>query len=175
MKIKVMGAGILALLLIAGGSYAVEIEFDGDLLIITGDKVNVRFSPSTASTVVAQAKKGDIFELSGKTGNWYRIYMFSGMFRYVYSKLAKPFTGEIFFPDSAESRKDIFLAIENAEDRSIREAEEKHPVSIDISANVDYKRILQDRYKLDVMHKFNLQTPIEREISLEGVIKKWDQ
>ena len=175
MKIKIIGAGVMAIFLIAGGAYAADMEFEGDLLIITGEKVNIRFSPNTASLIITQAKKGDIFELSGKTGDWYRIYMFSGMFRYVYSKLAKPFSGKIFLPDSIESRKDIFLAIENAEDRSISEADEKYPVSIDIITNIDYKRILQDRYKLDVMHKFNLQAPIERGISLEGVIKKWDQ
>lgn len=43
---------------------------------ITGDTVNIRTGPSTSTTIVARAKKGDVFELKGETNGWYKFNMF---------------------------------------------------------------------------------------------------
>ena len=45
---------------------------------VTGDNVNIRFSPSTSSQIITTARKGDIFELEGEEQEWYEISMFSG-------------------------------------------------------------------------------------------------
>ena len=55
---------------------------------ITGDKVNIRFGPSTGARIVAQAKRGDVFEHYKTLGEWYGIFMFTGHSRYVHRSLA---------------------------------------------------------------------------------------
>ena len=39
--------------------------------------------------------------------------------------------------------------------------------------NIEYSRILEDKYKLEVVHQFNTQAPIYIKIAVEGVEKNW--
>ncbi|NOZ70939.1 MAG: SH3 domain-containing protein [Chloroflexi bacterium] len=145
-----------------------------DLIIITGQKANIRFAPNTSSQVVAQAKKGDIFKVKGKKDNWYEMIMFTGMRRYVFANLAKPTKAILAIPDLALARKRIFLAILQAEDRAMYEAEAKFPLSRNLNKNVDQARILEDQYKLEVIHKYNIQPPVYQKIIVEGIERNWD-
>jgi SH3-like domain-containing protein len=140
---------------------------------ITGNIVNIRTGPSTSTTIVAQAKKGDIFELKGEINGWYKINMFSGEYRYIHKSLAKLTTYTISLPSSASIRQKIFSLIGEAEDRAMDEADQKYPMNIsnNIDQNIDYERLLIDKYKLTIFHEFKVQPVIYRELIVE-VIKE---
>lgn len=140
---------------------------------ITGNTVNIRTGPSTSTTIVALAKKGDIFELKGEINGWYKINMFSGEYRYVHKSLAKLTTYTISLPSSASIRQEIFNLIGEAEDRSMDEADQKYPMNIpnNIDQNIDYERLLIDKYKLTIFHEFKIQPVIYKELVVE-VIKE---
>ena len=140
---------------------------------ITGNIVNIRTGPSTSTTIVARAKKGDIFELKGEINGWYKINMFSGEYRYIHKSLAKLTTYTISLPSSASIRQKIFSLIGEAEDRAMDEADQKYPMNIsnNIDQNIDYERLLIDKYKLTIFHEFKVQPVIYRELIVE-VIKE---
>jgi len=140
---------------------------------ITGNTVNIRTGPSTSTTIVALAKKGDIFELKGEINGWYKINMFSGEYRYVHKSLAKLTTYTISLPSSASIRQEIFNLIGEAEDRAMDEADQKYPMNIpnNIDQNIDYERLLIDKYKLTIFHEFKIQPVIYKELVVE-IIKE---
>lgn len=154
---------------------------DVDYIEVVGKVVNVRIGPGTSSDVIVQARKGDIFELRGQEGEWYKIAMFSGEWRYIYKPLAKKATYTLLLPTSISTRRSIFRALSSAEDRSQAEADRKypmadrygHPISDNMERNIDYMRLLDDRYKLGVFHQFGVQPPIYIKLIVEGVEKEW--
>jgi len=154
--------------------YAMVMPLSGQTYIqVLKSGVNIRYSPSSSSVVIAQAKKGDVFELENENGKWFEITMFSGEDRYIYKSLCQEIDYMPSLPKYEEIRKIIFLALLRAEDKAQRIADEKYPYDID--KNIDYARLLNDRYKLEVFHKTNLQPPIYYKIILEGVKKRWDR
>ncbi len=66
---------ILAVLIV---TMSVTVYSADQYIQVTGDNVNIRFSPSTSSQIIASARKGDIFKLEGEEQGWYEISMFSG-------------------------------------------------------------------------------------------------
>jgi len=142
---------------------------------ITGNTVNIRIGPSTSTTIVAQAKKGDIFELKGETNGWYKIDMFSGEYRYVHKPLAKLTTYTIFLPSSASIRQKIFNLLGEAEDRAMDEADQKYPMNTpdnvkqNMDDNIDYMRLLIDKYELTIFHEFKVQPAIYGELIVEVI------
>lgn len=148
---------------------------------ITADQVNIRVGPRTSSIVVSKARKGDVFELHRKEGRWYKIRMFSVDRRYVHRSFAKATPYVVSIPNQVAVRRDIFQALMRAEDRAEAEADRKYPledgygrpISANIEKNLDYMRLLNDRYKLRVMHRFKGQPPIHGIIITEGLKKNW--
>ena len=138
--------------------------------VITSD-VNIRFKPSSSSNVITQAKKGNIFELISKKGDWYEIAMFSGEFRFIHQTLCEKKDYVIAPTESEQLRKRIFSELIKAEDKATSDADKKYPN--DIYKNIDYNRILDDKYKLSVINSFDLQPPVYSKILIEGVKKKW--
>jgi SH3-like domain-containing protein len=124
---------------------------------IIKNKVNLRIGPSISETIIVQSKKGDIFEVKGETEKWYKINMFSGEYRYVNKSMAIPTTYTISLP-STSICQNVFHLLEEAEDRALDEANKKYP--LDIYKNIDYERLLVDKYKLIIFHNFNIQPPI---------------
>lgn len=148
---------------------------------VVGKVANIRTGPGTSSGVIVQARKGDIFELRGQEGEWYKIAMFSGEWRYIYKPISKKVTYTLLLPTSISTRRSIFRALSSAEDRSQTEADRKypiadrygHPISGNMERNIDYMRLLDDRYKLGVFHQFGVQPPIYIKLIVEGVEKEW--
>ena len=138
---------------------------------ITGNVVNIRFSSSTSSAIVSKARKGDLFKLGAEESQWYRIVMFSGEYRCVHKSLARLRQCAISLPSQVSTRRKIFTALLEEEDRAQAEADQKYPH--DWEKNTDYMRLLNDRYKLAVMHRFGLQPLAYKKIIAEGVKKKW--
>jgi len=124
---------------------------------IIGDKANIRISPRASSTTIVQAKKGDIFEVKEETEEWYGIDMFSGEYRYVNKSITEPTIYAISLPPTSVCQN-VFNLLEKAEDRALDEANKKYP--LDIYKNIDYERLLIDRYKLMIFHDFKIQPPI---------------
>ena len=59
----------------------------------------------------------------------------------------------------------------NIEDKAQADADKKYPN--DFSKNIDYFRLLCDKYKLEIMNKYKFQPPTYRNLILEGTKKNW--
>ncbi len=140
---------------------------------VTGDNVNIRFSPSTSSQIIASAQKGDIFELEGEEQGWFAISMFSGEYRYIHKSLAKEIPYEPKVPGSVYVRQQMYRAFWDLEGKAMADADRRYPPTIDVMKNIDHSRVLEDKYKLEVVHQFNTQAPIYIKIAVEGVEKNW--
>ncbi len=140
---------------------------------VTGDNVNIRFSPSTSSQITTVARKGDIFKLEGEEQEWYRISMFSGEYRYIHKSLGQELFYEPEVPASVSVRQQMYKAFWDLEGRAMTDADRRYPPTINIMKNIEYSRILEDKYKLEVVHQFDTQAPIYLKIAVEGVEKNW--
>ena len=140
---------------------------------ITSRVANIRSAPTTRARLVAKARRDDVFQLEKEEGKWFAIHLFSGGSRYIYKSLAKPipFTPEI--PELLSTRREIFKAWHEAEERARREAARRYPPEANPSRNLQRDQLLNDRYKLKVMHDFEVQPAIHRRIVLEGLRKGW--
>jgi hypothetical protein len=134
-------------------------------------KADIRTAPTDDATIITQAREGDIFETVKEKGEWIEIKMFSGEYRYIDKSKCIPIDYELQLPESEAERKRIFKAILAAEDRAELEAEKKF--SSDINKNIEYARILNDKYKLEVFQEFNLPSPIYLKLIVEGSKKNW--
>jgi hypothetical protein len=144
-------------------------------LRVTGSSVNVRQGPDVGSTVVGIAEEGDIFHRLGDMEEWYVVKMFSGESRYIHASLAEPTENIPTLPDSEATRRMAFEGFLRAEDRSFIEADARI-ASSGVPANIEFQRILDDRYKLQVCQAFPDIQPFHfEEIKLEGVQKEWDR
>jgi len=148
---------------------------------ITRDRVNIRTGPTTSSQVVAKSRRGDVFELCGREGKWYRIRMFSPTCRYVHRSLAQKISYTLSMPNQVSLRRNIFKALLTAENRAEEEADQKYPVedrhgeplSGHVQKNLELMWLLSDRYKLHIMHRFKVQSPIHDGILREGIKNSW--
>lgn len=138
---------------------------------VTKESVNIRFKPSSSSQIISAAKKGNVFEFYKEVGDWYAVFIFSGEDRYIHKSLCEKITYSFNLPDDEQQRKKVFKELLSAEDRATNEADRKYPN--DVMKNIDQQRVLDDRYKLLVINKYNLQPPIYDELKLEGVQKRW--
>ncbi len=140
---------------------------------VTGDNVNIRFSPSTSSQIIASARKGDIFKLEGEEQGWYEISMFSGEYRYIHKSLAKELPYEPITPGSVSARQQMYRAFWDLEGKAMAEADRRYPPTVDVMKNIEYSRILEDKYKLEIVHQINTQAPIYTKIAVEGAENNW--
>ena len=140
---------------------------------ITRRVANIRNAPRTAASLVAKAQKGDVFQLLSEEEKWYEIHLFSGGSRYIYKSLADiiPFSPEV--PEELATRQGIFKSWQEAAERARREAARRYPPEKNPSRNLRREQLLNDRYKLKVMHDFQVQPAIHRRIALEGIQKGW--
>ncbi len=161
---------ILAALMI---TMSVTVYSADQYIQVTGDNVNIRFSPSTSSQIIATARKGDIFELEGEEQGWYEISIFSGEYRYIHKSLAQEVFYEPEVPASISVRQQMYRAFWDLEGRAMTDADRRYPPTMDVMKNIEYSRILEDKYKLEVVHQFDTQAPIYIKIAVEGVEKNW--
>lgn len=153
----------------------------GRYIRITANRVNIRAGPSTSSVIVAKARKDDVFELHGMEGAWYKTRLFSMKWRYIHKSLAEPDFYVASIPDRTSTRRGLFRALLQAENRAEAKADQRYPLEDrsgrpipgNMKRNMDYMRLLDDRYKLEVIHKFNVQPPIHNIIISQGVKYNW--
>jgi hypothetical protein len=139
---------------------------------LVSDQVPIRFAPSSTAQLVATGRKGDVFRLSADKAGWFEIYMFSGEARFIAKVAAQVAQYKVLLPDSLTRRQEIYRALGKAEDRSFADADRKYQPSM-VDKNIEHQRILDDTYKLEVMHQFNVQPPIYRPLNLEGAKARW--
>ena len=59
-------------------------------------------------------------------------------------------------------------------DRKVKEeAARRYPADKNLKKNIEHAAILEDRYKLEVVHRFEVQAPLYRRIAIEGLQKGW--
>ncbi len=140
---------------------------------ITAYRANIRTAATTSASLVVTAHRGDIFELLGASPDWYQIRLFSGEVRHIHQSLAKMVVYSPEGPESSALRRQIFQALEEAEERVIQEADQRYPTETRLRGNLQFQTQLRDKYKLEVMHRLKVQTPVYRRISIEGARSGW--
>lgn len=161
----------LTLILIIPG---LTLLFSEDKYIkVMRERVNIRYENNLKSIIIAKARKSDIFKLTSEKGDWYEITVFSGDYRYIYRSLAKIILYLPSLPKSESTRRAVFLELVEAKNQVIIDTNKKLPTSI--YNKIDYSRILEDRYKLEIFHRYNIQPPTYWQLIAEGERKGWDK
>jgi hypothetical protein len=151
-----------------------------DYVMTRGDRINIRTGPGMDRAIVAQAAKGDMFEMVGETDDWYEIVLFTGDHRYVHKFWALE-VGDpdslpgirMELPESAGTRRSLFLDIYFAEVRAQDQADEVIPPSADRERNRHFRRMLEDEAILAVMDVYEVQPVLYWELMEEAVAKDW--
>lgn len=171
--------GVLVLLM-ATASLAPAPASCREYIVALSRNINIRTGPDTEHVIVGRAWKGDIFDLAGETGNWYKIYMFSGEPRYISKSWAAKLTDEdlvpghaMALPTDARSRRALHYDVLSAKARARGEAEELISASIDVERNANLEKILMDRFLLEVFAIHSVQPALFEglmDVAYEG---KW--
>ncbi|MDX1764475.1 MAG: SH3 domain-containing protein [bacterium] len=133
---------------------------------VVPEVVNIRAEPSTTSPVVAKAVRGDIFKVVSEDGGWYKIALFSGEFRYVYKPITRATVFEAELPTEKERISAIYQEVLRAEDRALNEA--AAACSGDLQECVWLEQLLNDKYMLQIFHRFGLQPPLYPSLIVEA-------
>ena len=137
---------------------------------VTSSDVNIRIKASSSSTVVGLADNGRIFEFKGEESGWFKVLITSGEYRYIHGSLCKKVNYTISLPSESIQRS-LFKTLLVAEDMATVCADKKYPS--DIMKNIDYQRILDDKYKLEVFIKLDLHPTIYSEVIGKGAKERW--
>jgi hypothetical protein len=151
-----------------------------DYVMTRGDRINIRTGPGKDRAVVAQAAKGDLFELVGETDDWYEIVLFSGDHRFINKFWALEVGDpdslpeiELRLPRSTGRRRSLYLDIYLAESRAGDEADEIIPPAADRERNRHFRRMLEDKAVLEVMDIYEVQPILYWPLMEEGVDRGW--
>ena len=144
--------------------------FGQEYIQVTSSEVNIREKASSSSTLVGQSDNGRIFEFKGEESGWYKVLITSGDYRYIHSSLCKKVDYSITLP-SESIQKSLFKTLRVVEGCAIAEAGKKYPN--DIMKSIDYQRILEDRYKLNVFIELDLNPTIYSIVIGEGAKERW--
>ena len=113
---------------------------------VTGDGVNIRFSPSTSSQNLATARKGDIFKLVGEMQGCYPILMFSGGYRYIHKSLAQGVSYEPTVPGSLSVRQQNYIAFLDVQVKAMTDTLRRYPIGThDTKKTMEYSLFLKDK------------------------------
>jgi hypothetical protein len=151
-----------------------------DYVVTLSRNINIRTGPDTEHVVVGRAWKGVIFDLAGETGNWYKIYMFSGEPRYISKSWAARLTEEdivpghnLVLPTDTVSRRALHIDVLSARARARGEAEELISASIDAERNGNLEKVLTDRFLLEVFAIHSVQPALFEELSDVAYEGRW--
>jgi len=152
-----------------------------DYIVMGTPLVNIRTGPSTDDVIVGRAEKGDIYKVVGRVEGWYEIATFSGDDRYVFAAdYVYPLKQETLVPGHgmvlSEFKKDlrpIYLDIQEAKKRAMKEADEVIPVSIDKARNANFRKIMEDRIILETLHIHGLQSALYGDLMDEAGSRNW--
>lgn len=123
-------------------------------LRVTADTATIRVAARQDAQVVAQARKGDVFELNRTNGAWYEIFMFSGEYRYLPKTSAEPVARSPTLPNNQATLRSACLAYVRAQDRSGSESQRRFPS--DVMRRIHLEQLLHDRYGLPVFQRYGI-------------------
>jgi uncharacterized protein YraI len=143
--------------------------------------VNLRTGPSANAMVIGRAEKGDIFEVVGKSDDWYQVQMFSGESRYVTNAdFVYPLTREdlveghaMALPTSTARARSIFWDTEEGLDRAAREALEIIPATLNRERYDKLKKVLEDRILLEMFHIHGIQPALYKDLVATARREGW--
>lgn len=135
-------------------------------------KAEILFDTLSSSGITLQSYKGNIFEIAEIAGNYYGIYMFTGEMRFIKKEDSRKIEYNPSLPKNLQLNKLVFREIIKAEDLAQKNADELISFK-DVIKNIEYKRILTDKYKLEIFNKYKIQPGDYHKIILEGVTNNW--
>ena len=143
--------------------------------------VNIRTGPSTEHIVIGRAKKGDIFRVAARDGDWIEIEMFTTDPRYVFSaSYVYPLTSEDLVPEHRMALPDslsVFYRMQRdimvAKERARREASEIIPESVDEERHAYLRRIIEDRVILETFHIHGVQPALYTDLMDHAQKANW--
>jgi len=139
---------------------------------IIANRANIRVKPSKYSQRVAVAKKKDIFVFQGLEGNWVKIFMFSGESRYIHKQLTQMVRYTPELPKNQLSKR-VFKALYYVEGLSKEHALERTNSKKYTQKSIEVQRLLDDKYKLEVCHKYGIKPALYNLLTSVGVEKNW--
>ena len=148
------------------------ISVSAQFVRVISDFANIRVTPNSNSKIVGEAFKDDIFRYINEENDWIEIYMFSGVHRYIHCSLVKIIDYGISASFSNNICQRLMKRLEEVEDKSLAESNNSYPLSNseNIEKNIEYQRMLLDRYILDIFHEFDLQ-PVIYQIAVTRCIE----
>jgi len=169
-KILIVWIGVFLVFLVGCSKTKSQKEEVKKVVEISVDECNIYASPDSSSIIVAQAQQGDMFELEGEEIGYYKITMFSGEWRYVPKSAANSVEYRVSLPSDSVCRI-IWDAGGKIETQSMKESDSKYPLQNkdNINNNIEYFRILVDRYKLDLFRKYRIQPPVYGKILVKFI------
>lgn len=143
---------------------------------IAQDSANIHVNPDNSSTIVGQAKRGDIFKYIEERNGWSSIIMFSGKSRYVYQYLTKEIYYNISLPEvfiCSEISK-LIAIIKNS---ATNMADNKYPKYIieNKEKNEIYYYFLVDKHILNLFHLCSVQPADYSKIIGKGILKNTNE
>jgi hypothetical protein len=161
-KWAVLGA-VLGLLCAAGSGQAADAY-----VRVSAPRVPVRDAADAKSTLVGYARRDEVFQLKEAPEGWFGIVLFSGDVRYIPSAQARKSAYTPSSPPELFLRRELFRAFTKADTRAKAEAERKNPSDFG-----RHQRLLEDRYKLEVVQRYRLSAPVYGPIQKEGAESGW--
>ena len=129
-----------------------SLAFSQKYVQIEEEVVNIRFKPTTSSSIVGQAVLGQIFLRTDATNNWVEIELPSGENRWVYRSLVSLVTdyGAILQNVNISSLKDALI---NAKERAQQDSFTKN---IEFMNQEESEMFLLDKYTLSVFRTYGV-------------------
>ncbi|MBN2030293.1 SH3 domain-containing protein [bacterium] len=173
--------GFIVLIFLIGMLASTRGAQSQEYIVMGTPLVNIRTGPSTDHVIVGRAEKGDIFKVIGKNSDWWEIAMFTADHRYVFSapyvytlNKAELVSGHSMeLPDSEETKRSLYRSLQEAKTRAKREADEVIPPFVDAERNENFRRIMEDRIILEMLHIYGFQPALYNDLIAEGEKNGW--
>jgi hypothetical protein len=143
-----------------------QVSAQNQWIRVTSPETPIRMLPNANGGLLAMARNGDCYELDAIHGKWYGVYLFAGEVRYILRE-----GGEVIgkCPPAEVSRAVLsrtVAAVEAAETRATKEAIARYPNDWD--RQVDFERMVADRYRLAAFRRFGVPTSMWLQVQTFG-------
>jgi len=141
-----------------------------DKYVMVISPIPIRATAMPGAEVIGQALEGDVYELCRELPSDYLICLF-GDDRFIRKSAARvvPFVKPVLTEDV---KRRAFLRFAQAEDRSFREADARIPLT-EVRRNMALQTLINDRFKLEIVHQLKIPPAMYDDILAEGVTKHW--
>ena len=138
---------------------------------VSAPRAAVHEAADAKSPLIGYARRGDIFKLADAPTGWTGVVLFSGDVRFLPAPQARRTSYSPALPPELFLRRELFRGFSKADARAKAEAQRKSPS--DFGAQGRLQRVLEDRYKLEVVQRYRLPAPVYGPIQKEGADSGW--